>query len=63
MLQGQLLVPSINVDATVTANVKRDRELALELKNEIKFMDVTSEQKVAMIYGNVFFLYPVILHN
>ncbi|KAF3849984.1 hypothetical protein F7725_019703 [Dissostichus mawsoni] len=37
MLQVQLLVPSINADATFTANMKRDEELELELKNASKF--------------------------
>ncbi len=55
MLQVQLLVPSINADATVTANMKRDEELELELKSEIKVMDATSEQKITMKYGNYFF--------
>ncbi|XP_035473231.2 apolipoprotein Bb, tandem duplicate 1 [Scophthalmus maximus] len=50
MLQVQLLVPSINTDATVTANMKRDEEIEMELKSEIKFMDATSEQKIAMKY-------------
>ncbi|KAG8011367.1 hypothetical protein GBF38_006124, partial [Nibea albiflora] len=50
MLQVQLLVPSIKTDATVTANMKRDEELELELKSEIKIMDATSEQKIAMKY-------------
>nr|XP_033504635.1 apolipoprotein B-100-like [Epinephelus lanceolatus] len=51
MLQVQLLVPSINADATITANMKRDEELELELKNEIKVMDASSEQKIKMKYG------------
>uniref|UniRef100_A0A671WBY7 Apolipoprotein B-100-like n=1 Tax=Sparus aurata TaxID=8175 RepID=A0A671WBY7_SPAAU len=51
MLQVQLLVPSINADATVTANIKCDEELDLELKSEIKVMETTSEQKVAIKYG------------
>eukprot|EP00064_Thunnus_orientalis_P006272 superscaffoldBa00000648_g6288 len=46
MLQVQLLVPSINTDATVTANLKREEELELQLKSEIKVMDATSEQKI-----------------
>uniref|UniRef100_A0A7N6FMC1 Vitellogenin domain-containing protein n=1 Tax=Anabas testudineus TaxID=64144 RepID=A0A7N6FMC1_ANATE len=50
MLQGQLLVPSINADATVTANMKSDGELAMELKSEIKFMNAKTEQKIAMTY-------------
>ncbi|XP_068593437.1 apolipoprotein B-100-like [Cebidichthys violaceus] len=50
MLQVQLLVPSINADATVTANMKRDEELELELKSEIKIMAANCEQKIAMKY-------------
>ncbi|XP_069371734.1 apolipoprotein B-100-like [Paralichthys olivaceus] len=50
MLQVQVLVPSLNADATVTANMKRDEELELELESEIKLMDATSEQKIAMTY-------------
>lgn len=56
MLQGQLLVPSINADATVTANMKSDGELAMELKSEIKFMNAKTEQKIAMTYGMYSFL-------
>ncbi|XP_023270961.1 apolipoprotein B-100-like [Seriola lalandi dorsalis] len=52
MLQVQLLVPSINTDATVTANMKRDEELEMELKSEIKFMDATSEQKIELKYDS-----------
>ncbi|XP_070843707.1 apolipoprotein Bb, tandem duplicate 1 [Chaetodon trifascialis] len=50
MVQVQLLVPSINADATVTANLKRDEELELELKSDIKFLAATSEQKIVMKY-------------
>ncbi|XP_023270962.1 apolipoprotein B-100-like [Seriola lalandi dorsalis] len=52
MLQVQLLVPSINTDATVTANMKRDEELEMELKSEIKFMEATSEQKIELKYDS-----------
>ncbi|XP_038583476.1 apolipoprotein B-100-like, partial [Micropterus salmoides] len=50
MLQVQLLVPSINADASVTANMKRDEELQLELKSDIKLLETTSEQKITMKY-------------
>ncbi|TDH00514.1 hypothetical protein EPR50_G00189250 [Perca flavescens] len=50
MLQVQLLVPSFNADATITANMKHDEELELEVKSEIKVMDATSEQKITMKY-------------
>uniref|UniRef100_G3P552 Apolipoprotein Bb, tandem duplicate 1 n=1 Tax=Gasterosteus aculeatus aculeatus TaxID=481459 RepID=G3P552_GASAC len=52
MLQVQLLVPSINADATITANMKRDEELELELKSEIEVMATNSVQKITVKYGN-----------
>lgn len=55
MLQVQLLVPSIKADATVTANMKHDEELELELKSEIKIMDATAEQKITLKYGTISF--------
>uniref|UniRef100_A0A3B5BN13 Vitellogenin domain-containing protein n=1 Tax=Stegastes partitus TaxID=144197 RepID=A0A3B5BN13_9TELE len=55
MLQVQLLVPSISADATVTANMKRDQELELELKSEIRLPGTTSEQKITMKYGTITF--------
>ncbi len=53
MLQVQLLIPSISADATITANMKRDEELEIELKSDIKVLETTSEQKIAMKYGIV----------
>ncbi|KAK9531435.1 hypothetical protein VZT92_010861 [Zoarces viviparus] len=52
MLQVQLLVPSINADATITANMKRDEELELELESEIKIVAAHFEQKIAMKYDD-----------
>ncbi|KAK1889501.1 Apolipoprotein B-100 [Dissostichus eleginoides] len=55
MLQVQLLVPSINADATFTANMKRDEELELELKNaskfEVEFKVGQTEMKVRQIFN------------
>lgn len=66
MLQVQLLVPSIGADATVTAAMKRDEQLELELKSEVKIMDAISHQKIAMKYGNFFTCivskYPIKCH-
>lgn len=58
MLQVQLLVPSIRMDATVTASMERDEDLELELKSEIKVMEAISEQKIKMKYGKVIFQLP-----
>lgn len=57
MLQVQLLIPSVNTDATFTANMKRADELELDLKSEVKVMDVTSEQKIKLKYGIVLVMY------
>lgn len=53
MLQIQLLVPSMNVDASLTTNMKRGDDLELELRSDIHVMNVISMQKIAMKYGNV----------
>ncbi|KAM9703097.1 apolipoprotein Bb, tandem duplicate 1 [Menidia menidia] len=50
MLQIELLVPSLNADATLTANMKHDEELELELESEIKLMDAVSEQRIQIKY-------------
>ncbi|XP_072313030.1 apolipoprotein Bb, tandem duplicate 1 [Eucyclogobius newberryi] len=50
MLQLQMLVPVLSTDATFTANLKRDEEIEVELKSDIKIMEATSEQKLALKY-------------
>ncbi|MED6267510.1 hypothetical protein CHARACLAT_013010 [Characodon lateralis] len=50
MLQVQLLVPSISTESTVTASLKHNDHLKLELESEIKVMDATSEQKIEIKY-------------
>ncbi|XP_029966255.1 apolipoprotein B-100-like [Salarias fasciatus] len=50
MLQVQLLVPSINADATITANMKRDEELELQLRSIINFLETTSAQTIDIKY-------------
>uniref|UniRef100_A0A3Q2QZV6 Apolipoprotein Bb, tandem duplicate 1 n=1 Tax=Fundulus heteroclitus TaxID=8078 RepID=A0A3Q2QZV6_FUNHE len=50
MLQVQLLVPAIRAESTVTASMKRDDELELELESEFKVMDATAEQKIEIKY-------------
>ncbi|KAJ0061151.1 hypothetical protein NL108_008834, partial [Boleophthalmus pectinirostris] len=50
MLQLQMLVPALNADATVTANLKRDEEIQLELKSNIKVLEAKSEQKITLKY-------------
>lgn len=63
MLQVQLLVPSVDVDATLTANMRRGRQqLELELKSEVKVMEITSEQQIKLNYGKVVFTYIENIH-
>lgn len=52
MLQVQMLVPAISTDATFTANLKRETEIELELKSDIKVMEAQSVQLIALKYGN-----------
>ncbi|KAF3702947.1 Apolipoprotein B-100 [Channa argus] len=51
MLQVQLLVPSVNADATLTAKMKYDEEVELELESKIQLMDAISKQRIEMKYG------------
>ncbi|RVE55741.1 hypothetical protein OJAV_G00229140 [Oryzias javanicus] len=50
MMQVQLLVPSMNVDASVTAKANREEKLELELESDIKVMGATSNQKFDLTY-------------
>lgn len=52
MMQLQILVPFLSTDATFTANMKREDELEMELKSDIKVMAAVSEQKFKVKYGN-----------
>lgn len=55
-MQLQLLVPFLNTDATFTANMKREDELEMELKSDIKVMSAVSKQKIQVKYGNTLIL-------
>ncbi|MCJ8743825.1 hypothetical protein PDJAM_G00098620, partial [Pangasius djambal] len=50
LLQVQLLVPSLEADAKVTASLKREEELTLELESDLKFLDTSSVQKLILKY-------------
>ncbi|KAM9354955.1 apolipoprotein Bb, tandem duplicate 1 [Pholidichthys leucotaenia] len=52
MFQVQLKVPSIKADAKVTAKVKYDEEMELELESDIEVMDASFEQKIEMKYDD-----------
>ncbi|XP_066532856.1 apolipoprotein Bb, tandem duplicate 1 [Hoplias malabaricus] len=52
MLQGQLLVPSLQAVAKLTANLKRTEDLTLELESDLKFPVISSVQKIIVNYGD-----------
>ncbi|KAL0965051.1 hypothetical protein UPYG_G00276130 [Umbra pygmaea] len=52
MLQFQLLVPSMEADATITANLKRSDELLLELESVVKLPETNSVQKISVKYDH-----------
>lgn len=54
-MQVQLLVPSIKADATITANMKRDDELELQLQSIANFLETKSVQNILIKYGNISF--------
>ncbi|KAL2082664.1 hypothetical protein ACEWY4_022482 [Coilia grayii] len=51
LLQGQLIVPSMNTDVTLTASLRNDADLILEIESDIKLPETSSSQKVTFIYG------------
>ncbi|XP_007238433.3 apolipoprotein Bb, tandem duplicate 1 [Astyanax mexicanus] len=52
MLQVQLLVPSLQTDAKMTANLKRAEDLVLELESDIKFFKASSVQNLVLKYDD-----------
>ncbi|XP_053531616.1 apolipoprotein Bb, tandem duplicate 1 isoform X2 [Ictalurus punctatus] len=52
LLQVQLLVPSLETDAKVTASLKREEELTLKLESDLKFFDTLSVQKLLLKYDH-----------
>ncbi|KAK3516813.1 hypothetical protein QTP70_023691, partial [Hemibagrus guttatus] len=52
LLQVQLLVPDLEADAKVTARLKREEELEIELGTDLKLFDMSSVQKVILKYDH-----------
>ncbi|XP_060722344.1 apolipoprotein Bb, tandem duplicate 1 [Tachysurus vachellii] len=52
MLQVQLLVPDLEVDGKLTASLKRDEELEVELKSDLKLTDTSFVQKLVLKYDH-----------
>lgn len=51
MLQVQLLVPSLQTDAAITATMSKANGLTMELKSDVKLPETSSIQAVTFRYG------------
>ncbi|XP_041951597.1 apolipoprotein B-100-like [Alosa sapidissima] len=51
LVQAQLIVPSMSTDATLTATLRKDADLTLEVESDIKLPETSSLQRVTFIYG------------
>lgn len=51
MLQVQLLVPSLNIDATVGATITEVDGLTMQIKSDVKLPEIFSAQAVTFKYG------------
>lgn len=51
LLETQLIVPSLNTEATLTATVNCADDLTLELMSNIKLPETNSVQKITLQYG------------
>uniref|UniRef100_A0A4W4F378 Vitellogenin domain-containing protein n=1 Tax=Electrophorus electricus TaxID=8005 RepID=A0A4W4F378_ELEEL len=52
MLQVQLLVPSLQTDAKVTASLNCAEDLRVELKSDFRFLETSSVQKLTLEYDD-----------
>ncbi|KAI4895608.1 hypothetical protein NFI96_017030, partial [Prochilodus magdalenae] len=50
-LQGELVIPSLQTDVKMAANLKQAEDLILELESDIRIPEATSVQKVILKYG------------
>ncbi|KAA0708904.1 Apolipoprotein B-100 [Triplophysa tibetana] len=52
LLEAQLIVPSLNTEATLSATMTRAEDLTLELKSNIKLPETNSVQKIIFKYAD-----------
>ncbi len=50
LLETQLIMPSLNTEATLTATMNFAEDLTLELKSNIKLPETKSVQKITLQY-------------
>lgn len=52
MLQLQMIIPSLKMDATVTATLRKDEDMLMDLETVISLPETSYQQKAALKYGN-----------
>ncbi|XP_076874065.1 apolipoprotein Bb, tandem duplicate 1 [Brachyhypopomus gauderio] len=52
MLQVQMLIPSLQTDAKVTAVLNRAEDMTVKLKSDFKFLEISSVQKLTLKYDD-----------
>lgn len=55
LLETQLIMPSLNTEATLTATMNCAEDLTLELKSNLKLPETNSVQKITLQYGIGYF--------
>uniref|UniRef100_A0A3B4FGW7 Apolipoprotein Ba n=1 Tax=Pundamilia nyererei TaxID=303518 RepID=A0A3B4FGW7_9CICH len=52
MLQLQMVVPSLKADASLTANLKKDEDMVMDLETIMHLSEISYQQKASLKYGN-----------
>lgn len=52
MLQLQMVIPSLKMDASVTATLKKDEVMLMDLETLINLPETSYQQKTSLKYGN-----------
>ncbi len=52
LLQLQMVIPSLQTDASITAILKKDEDLLMDLETLISLPETSYQQKASLKYGN-----------
>lgn len=52
MLQLQMVIPSLKADVSVTATLKKDEDVLMDLKTIVNISESSYQQKASLKYGN-----------
>ncbi len=55
LLQIQMVIPSLESDATFTATLKKDEDVLMDLETLINLPETSYQQKASLKYGTVSF--------